>query len=106
MVGTRIAQKRKERGLSVQDLANQIGVAKTTIYRYENGAIEKMPVERLIKIARVLGTSPQYLMFGLVEGEGAENDRQECFSVPRKLTPQERQQMEVALLQLLTREGV
>lgn len=103
MVGTRIAQKRRERALSVQDLANQIGVAKTTIYRYENGAIEKMPVGRLIQIAQVLETSPEYLMFGLVDEEDEEYDRQECFPVPRKLTPQERQQMKAALSQLLAK---
>ena len=47
----RIKQRREELGLSAEQLGVKIGKAKTTIYRYENGFIDKMPSEILLKIA-------------------------------------------------------
>lgn len=58
----RIKQKREELGLSAEELGKIIGKAKTTIYRYESGFIDKMPSEILLKIANALGVTPLYLM--------------------------------------------
>lgn len=60
--GERIKLKRKESGVSAEYIAKQLHVSPATIYRYENGAIEKVPGEKLKDIAQVLGTTPAYLM--------------------------------------------
>ena len=54
--------RRKAIGLSAEKVAEILGVSPATIYRYENGDIEKVPGERLEPIAKVLQTTPAYLM--------------------------------------------
>lgn len=61
-IGQRIKARREELGISAEELGQKIGKAKTTIYRYELGLIEKMPTSVLESIAEVLRTSPAYLM--------------------------------------------
>ena len=38
-----IKQRRKQLGLSADDLAKAVNVSRATIYRYESGEIEKLP---------------------------------------------------------------
>lgn len=101
MDASRITQKRMERGMSIPELARRLGVAKSTIYRYESGMIEKMPVETLIQIAEILETSPAYLMFALDEDEEEQSSTKECFPVTRKLSSQERKQVTEIIEQIL-----
>ena len=63
-IALRIKQRREELGMSAEQLAEKIGKAKTTIYRYESGFIEKMPSSVLSDIANALNVSPTYLLFG------------------------------------------
>lgn len=54
--------RRKAIGISAERLAEMLGVSPATIYRYENGDIEKVPGDRLGPIANALQTTPAYLM--------------------------------------------
>jgi transcriptional regulator with XRE-family HTH domain len=54
--------RRKALGMSAECIANKLGVSPATIYRYENGDIEKVPGDRLAPIADALDTTPAYLM--------------------------------------------
>lgn len=54
--------RRKAIGLSAEKVADMLGVSPATIYRYENGDIEKVPGDRLGPIADALKTTPAYLM--------------------------------------------
>lgn len=60
--GQRMKDRRKAIGLSAERLAEMLGVSPATIYRYENGDIEKVPGDRLGPIANALQTTPAYLM--------------------------------------------
>ena len=60
--GQRMKKRRKEIDLSAERVAEILGVSPATIYRYENGDIEKVPGERLVPIAKALQTTPAYLM--------------------------------------------
>ena len=60
--GPRMKARRKEIGLSAEKVAELLGVSPATIYRYENGDIDKVPGERLAPIAAALQTTPAYLM--------------------------------------------
>ncbi len=61
-VGQRIKFRREQLNMSAEELGNKIGKAKTTIYRYELGQIEKLPTSVLEAVATALMTSPSYLM--------------------------------------------
>lgn len=60
--------RRKEIGMSAERLAELLGVSPATIYRYENGDIEKVPGDRLEPIANALMTTPAYLMGWIEQG--------------------------------------
>ena len=61
-IGQRIKQRRKELKMSADDLGKQLGKDRSTIYRYEKGDIENLPLDILEPIAAALNTTPQYLM--------------------------------------------
>ena len=61
-IGARIKKRRLEIGMSVEELADALGKNRATVYRYENGEIENMPTPILEPIARILNTTPAYLM--------------------------------------------
>lgn len=58
----RIKQRRKEIGLSAEQVAEKLNVSPATIYRYEKNDIKKFPTEILEPLAKVLNTTPAYLM--------------------------------------------
>lgn len=60
--GQLIKQRRKDIGMSADELGKRIGKNRATIFRYENGDIEKLPIDILKPIAEALMTTPQYLM--------------------------------------------
>jgi len=61
-IGKRIKQRREELGLSVDDVAKQLGKNRATIYRYENDEISGMSATILKPLAVVLKTMPAHLM--------------------------------------------
>ena len=71
-VGEKIKLRRKELRISADDLADAVGVSRSTIFRYEKGDIEKVGPEVLKKIADKLRVSPADLM-----GWSGEEDEKE-----------------------------
>ena len=61
-VGNRIRQRRLELGLSGEEVGKMLGVNKTTVYRYEKGEIDKMPIEVVEKLSVALRTTPDVIM--------------------------------------------
>lgn len=61
-IGNRIKSLRTQRGMTIDDLAGKLGKNRTTVYRYENGDIENLPLDALKPLAEILETSPAYLM--------------------------------------------
>lgn len=61
-IGNRIKDRRKFLKMSVDDLAEEIGKNRTTVYRYENGNIENLPTSILEPLAIALKTTPEYLI--------------------------------------------
>ena len=55
--GERIKARRKELGITADKVAEQIGVSRSTMFRYEKGEIEKIPINNLVPIARALHTT-------------------------------------------------
>ena len=61
-IGERIKQRRKELKISADELGKRLGKDRSTVFRYENGDIEKLPIDILEPIAKALQTTPEYLM--------------------------------------------
>lgn len=72
-IGHRIKARRKELRMSADELAKRLGKDRSTVYRYEKGDIENLPLDILEPIANALDTTPQYLM-GWEEEKPTEND--------------------------------
>ena len=47
---------------SFQDLADLTGMSKSTLQRYESGAIKNIPLSKVEVLANALQTTPEYLM--------------------------------------------
>lgn len=60
--GKRMKQRRKELGIKAEEVAEVLGCSRSTVFRYENGDIEKVPATLINTIAEVLKTTPAYLM--------------------------------------------
>lgn len=61
-IGERIKQRRKQIGMSAETLAEKLNMAPSTIYRYENGDIDKVDAEKLMYISDALRITPGWLM--------------------------------------------
>lgn len=61
-VGERLKARRKALGLSAEKVAEKLKLSPSTIYRYENGEINQMGIDKLGPIAEAVRTSPAYLM--------------------------------------------
>lgn len=63
--GNRISKKRKELGLSQDELADRIGICRQALSAIENGGTFK--VHTLDKLVSALGTTEKYIMHGDIE---------------------------------------
>ncbi|KZU97563.1 Phage repressor [Lactiplantibacillus plantarum] len=85
-VGDRMKSIRKQQGISADQLAESIGVSRSTIFRYEKGDIEKMPIEVVANVASSLHVS-------LVDLMGISNDSisEKITEIVSKLNPDRQQ---------------
>ena len=60
-IGNRIKQARTLRNYTLDDIAHEIGVAKSTIQRYENGLIRRPKLHVLQAIAQSIQVNPAWL---------------------------------------------
>lgn len=61
-ISEKIKKAIEEKGLSYQALQEKSGIPKSAIQRYASGDTEKLPIDRVVKIAKALSISPGYLM--------------------------------------------
>ena len=58
----RLKQLRKEKHMSMDEVAHAVGLTRTTIFRYENGVITNIPLETYDKLAELFGVCRPYLL--------------------------------------------
>lgn len=68
VVGKRIKERRQELGITLQEVADKIGVNKSTILRYENAKIKDIKTPIVESIASFLNVNPQWLL-GIAENK-------------------------------------
>lgn len=85
-VGKRIKERRKQLGMSAEELADRVGVSPATIYRYESGYIENVRASKLSPIAKALRTDEAFLMGWNEDVDSFQKDIQITLSESRLLT--------------------
>lgn len=58
----KIKKRRLELNLTLDDVAKELGVNKSTVLRYESKSINKMSIDVIPPLAKILKCSPEYLM--------------------------------------------
>ena len=61
-IGEKIKMARERKGLTQEQLGTMCGTTKQTIFKYENGIITNIPLDRLEKIAKILSVNPVSIM--------------------------------------------
>ncbi|MGE4340445.1 MAG: helix-turn-helix domain-containing protein [Pigmentiphaga sp.] len=62
-IGERIRERRKARGLTLQQVGDQFGINRASVSDWENDKT-RPDLDRLVVLARTLGTSLDYLLAG------------------------------------------
>lgn len=61
-MANRIKELRKAKGLTLEQVADVVGVGKSTVRKWETGMIANMRRDKIASLAKALGTTPAYLM--------------------------------------------
>lgn len=61
-MGQKIYNLRMQKGMTLEELGNIVGVGKSTVRKWENGMIANMKRDKILKVSEALGTTPAYLM--------------------------------------------
>jgi len=63
-IGKLIKEKRKEKKLTLEQVAKRVGVGKSTVSKWERGAIKNMKRDKLDALSQLLGIDPLTLILG------------------------------------------
>lgn len=93
-----IKARRIELGLSIREVAQALGVAASTVSRYESSDIQNMGIDKIEALAKVLRCSPAYLMgweseANFVPAAVGSNDEKFLLSLYRSLNVDGRQKL-------------
>ena len=58
----RIKELRLEKGLTLEQVGNIVGVGKSTVHKWETGMIANMKRDKIASLSKALGVSPSYLL--------------------------------------------
>lgn len=72
-IGTRIKLRREQLELTLKEVADKVGVAASTIQRYENGSFDRIKLPVLLKIADALFVRPEWIT-GVTDDMGGGNE--------------------------------
>lgn len=60
--GSRIRELRKKARITQDELASRLGTTKQTIFKYEKDIITNIPSDRIEAMAKILDSTPEYIM--------------------------------------------
>jgi transcriptional regulator with XRE-family HTH domain len=82
-IGERIRALREQEKYTLEELAHLVGTTKQTIFKYENGIVTNIPLDKIEAIAKAFDVSPAYIM-GWEEKkpvEGLSNSANDIFNL-------------------------
>ena len=73
-IANKIKTRRQELGLTLEDVAQAVGVGRSTVQRWESGMIKNMGRDKIASLAKVLQISPVELVpaAGVIRSEDEE----------------------------------
>lgn len=77
-IGEKIKAIRLEKGYTLEEVGNRVGVGKSTVRKWETGDIANMRRDKIALLANALGVSPTYLM-------GWDDDRKDIDPMQEKI---------------------
>ena len=89
--GDRIRNLRLAKDISQTELANRLNTTKQTISKYEKGIVTNIPSDRIEELARILGTTPEYILGWEIEekptvkDDGLSKEKRELIEAIKKL---------------------
>jgi transcriptional regulator with XRE-family HTH domain len=94
-IGVRIRSTRRERGLTQDELADQVGVSRSAVAQWETGRAGQVTAN-LSRIADVLAVNVEYLMFGddkRAAGEAGQGDELALLRLYRECDPEDQRML-------------
>lgn len=73
--GDRIKNLRKAKGITQIEFAKQLNTTKQTISKYEKGIVTNIPSDRIEDMARILDTTPEYILGWKQSNQEEENKK-------------------------------
>ena len=73
-IGQKIKQRRLALNMSADELAEKLNKHRATIYRYEKGDIEELPISVLEPLAEALQVDASYFLSNSIEDTGLNNN--------------------------------
>lgn len=61
-IGLKIKELRLQKGYTLEELGNMVGVGKSTIRKWETGMIANMKRDKIAALAKALGVTPDYFI--------------------------------------------
>lgn len=61
-IGERLKYLREQNKMTLEEVANQLGIGRSTVFRYENGTVTNIPSDKISTLARIYNVTPSYIM--------------------------------------------
>lgn len=87
-LGNLLLNRRKELGLTLEDVGDAVGVGKSTVRKWENGMIKNMGRDKIMLLAKVLQISPVELVPGSDPTDTLSADERHLVASYRCATPE------------------
>lgn len=103
----RLKELRLQHGYTMESLGEKIGVVKSTIAKWENGYVDNIKREMIVKLAKLYNVSPVYIMGYDIEPTGldSQKERTEHFTqLYNRLDEYQRQVVENMITALLEKK--
>ena len=93
LLGAKIKELRKKKGLTVEQLAEQIGSGKSYIWELENRGVKRPSAEKLALIAKALDVTTEYLLDNEAKEPGEDIKREVFFRKFNNLDPEDQEKI-------------
>ena len=92
-IGTLIHNRRKELGLTLEDVGKAVGVSKSTVKKWETGFIANIKRDKIASLANVLDINPVSLITG--DAESVHNVQLKAAQNEQPLTDKQQEIMNI-----------
>ena len=83
-IGDIIHNKRKQLGLTLEEVGNAVGVSKSTVRKWETGYIANIKRDKISNLAKILQINPVTLIHGDETGSTDSNQEESLHFLPQK----------------------